>query len=101
MAYSSYLQEHVQIELTKAIADASIKNPKDPVEYLGNYLLKIVEDDAKKKQQKEIYAQWDKEDEELELKRKEKELMLQKKDEEAKINKLKDEEFYTQPSKCE
>eukprot|EP00483_Globobulimina_turgida_P010573 UN10594 len=101
MAYSSYLEEHVQSELTKAIVDCTIINPSDPVEYIGHYLLKIVQDDAKNKKKKEIDACWAKEDEELELKRKEKESVKQKMEEEAKMNKLKDEEFYAQLAKCE
>ena len=49
MSYSAYLEEHIQSQLTKAIADATIQNPKDAVDYIGNYLLKIVKDDTKTK----------------------------------------------------
>eukprot|EP01083_Nonionella_stella_P064841 169371_1 len=94
MAYSSYLQEHIQTELTKAIAEAAIKGPKDAVDFIGNYLLKIVDDDANAKKTKEIHARWEEEDKELELKRKEKESIAQKKEEEKKLNQLKDVELY-------
>ncbi len=50
MAYSSYLEEHIETELTNAIADATLKHPNDAVEYIGHYLLKIVQDDAKNKE---------------------------------------------------
>ena len=46
MAYSAYLDEHIQGHLTTAIAEASIRNPKDAVDFIANFLLKIVEDDA-------------------------------------------------------
>ena len=48
--YSAYLEEHVQTELTKAISEATIQNPKDAVDFIGNYLIKIVEDDSKSKE---------------------------------------------------
>ena len=46
MAYSAYLDEHIQGHLTTAIAEASIRNPKDSVDFIANFLLKIVDDDA-------------------------------------------------------
>ena len=47
--YSDYLEEHVKTELTEAVANAALKSPKDAVDYIGNYLLKTVQDDANKK----------------------------------------------------
>eukprot|EP00486_Rosalina_sp_Unknown_P009267 CAMPEP_0201580364 /NCGR_PEP_ID=MMETSP0190_2-20130828/43682_1 /ASSEMBLY_ACC=CAM_ASM_000263 /TAXON_ID=37353 /ORGANISM="Rosalina sp." /LENGTH=126 /DNA_ID=CAMNT_0048016267 /DNA_START=21 /DNA_END=401 /DNA_ORIENTATION=- len=90
--YSAYLEEHIQLELTKAIREATIQNPKDAVDFIGSYLLKIVEDDAKSKQQEIINATWAEEDKELEIKLKEKEAMIEKVKAELEEKRLKEEE---------
>jgi len=98
--YSAYLQEHVQTELTKAIAEATIRQPKDTVDFIGNYLLQIVEDNAKRKQRKEIQDRWNEEDHEFELKRKEQQLIAQKKENEQKAKEREEEDFYVELVKC-
>ena len=55
--YSAYLEDHVQLELTKAITEATIQNPKDPVDFIASYLLKIVRDNAKSKEVLYIFIQ--------------------------------------------
>merc|ERR1719295_1120308 len=100
MAYSAYLDEHIQGHLTKAIAEASIRNPKDAVDFIANFLLKIVDDDALSKKKKEIYAIWDQEDKELELKRQQKIAAKLKKEEMARQLVSQEDAFYHQLASC-
>jgi len=96
MSYSAYLEEHVQTQLTKAIAAATLQNPKDAVDFIGQYLLKIVDDDAKSKQIAEVHANWAKEDEALEIQRKEQALIVQQKEEAEKAKLSAEEQFYVE-----
>jgi len=100
MAYSAYLDEHIQGHLTTAIAEASIRNPKDAVDFIANFLLKIVDDDASSKKKKEIRAVWEAEDRELELQRQHKLMAKLKVEEEAQQSKSQETAFYRQLASC-
>jgi len=100
MAYSAYLDEHIQGHLTTAIAEASIRNPKDAVDFIANFLLKIVDDDALRKEKKEIHAVWEAEDRELELQRQQKLMARLKIEEEAQQRKSQETAFYRQLASC-
>merc|ERR1719420_1756094 len=93
MSYSAYLEEHVQAQLTKAIAAATLQNPKDAVDFIGQFLLKIVEEDAKSKETAEIHASWAKEDQQLEVQRKEQDLIVQQKADAQKAKLTEEEQF--------
>jgi len=99
-SYSEYLEEHLQGHLTKAIAEAAIRNPKDSVDFIANYLLKIVDDDAATKKRKAIRAAWAAEDEELELKRQQKLMAALNRKEAEEQRKSQEEAFFVQIAKC-
>lgn len=50
---AQYLQEHVGDVLASALAKTSLIRPDDPIEYLGQYLLKEVENQAERARVKE------------------------------------------------
>ena len=47
--FAKYLDENITDALTSAIADATINNAQDPVDYIGRYLLKILDDQKQNK----------------------------------------------------
>ena len=49
MSYAEYLRQHIHDHLQCAIAEAAVRKPDDAIEFIGNYLLKIVSDDYKVK----------------------------------------------------
>jgi hypothetical protein len=49
-----YLKETVCYPLTQALARLAAEQPEDPVEFLGNYLLKYVENESRIQQRKDF-----------------------------------------------
>ena len=45
---SDYLKEHIHEALTKALSEAVVNKPTDPIDFVGNYLLKIVNENKVK-----------------------------------------------------
>lgn len=50
----AYLRSTVAAPLTEAMAQLAILQPEDPVEYLGNYLLKFVENELENQRMEEL-----------------------------------------------
>lgn len=49
----AYLSNVVAAPLTEAMAQLAVLQPEDPVEFLGNYLLKFVANEVERQQQEE------------------------------------------------
>lgn len=53
----AYLRQTVAAPLTEAMAQLAVAQPEDPIEYLGNYLLKYVANETEKQRAKSQAAQ--------------------------------------------
>ncbi|ETO33211.1 hypothetical protein RFI_03894 [Reticulomyxa filosa] len=63
--FAQYIQQNIQDPLEKALTEAAICQPSDPIEFIAQFLLKIVKSDFKKKQTQETQRKWSEEDDQL------------------------------------